>query len=284
MSWAFSSVAATAGERAASRAGDDIIARPDVVMDRAFTVGAPPAAVWPWIAQLGKKRAGWYLPRKVERFLPRRGRAVRDIHPDWQHLAVGDVVPDYGGQNATFEVAAVKPPSALVYRSVRGRVGMTWSITLIPVPGSPAGDCTRVHLRLRLAPVRRPWLANTAGGFVDFLTIAGMAAGLKERVRRLRGPVDGGERARGGELDAEDVCAAARRRHELAAGRPDLLIGLAQNGTHGLHVRRVGQLGRLAVRVQVGVAEQQARAGTRSDIPEIHDVNGRLIIGKVGER
>jgi hypothetical protein len=155
-------------------------------MDRAFTVAAPAAAVWPWIAQLGKNRAGWYLPRTVERFLPRRGRAVRDIYPAWQHLVVGDIVPDYGGQNATFEVATVEPPSALVYRSVRGRVSMTWSFTLIPLaaPGSPAGKHTRIHLRLRLAPVRRPWLADTAGGFIDFLTIAGMAAGLKERVER----------------------------------------------------------------------------------------------------
>jgi hypothetical protein len=183
----FSSVAATPVEQRATRPGDDIIARPDVVMDRAFTVAAPPAAVWPWMAQLGKKRAGWYLPRTLERFLPRRGRAVRDIHPAWQHLVAGDIIPDYGGQNATFEVAAVEPPSVLVYRSVRGRVSMTWSITLIPlpVPGSPAGEYTRVHLRLRLAPVRRKWLADTAGGFIDFLTIAAMAAGLKERVERL---------------------------------------------------------------------------------------------------
>jgi hypothetical protein len=179
-------VTATPAERQATRPGDDIIARPDVVMDRAFTVAGPPAAVWPWIAQLGKKRAGWYLPRTVERFLPRRGRAVRDIHPAWQQLAVGDIIPDYGGEDATFEVAAVTQPSALVYRSVRGRVTMTWSLSLtaVPVPGSPAGDYTRVHLRLRLAPVRRRWLAGTAGGFFDFLTIAGMAAGLKERVER----------------------------------------------------------------------------------------------------
>jgi len=186
MAGTFSSVTATSAEREASRAGDNIIARPDVVMDRAFTVAAPSAAVWPWIAQLGMSRAGWYLPRSIERFLPRRGRAVRDIHPAWQHLVVGDVIPDYGGQNATFEVTAVEPPSALVYRSVRGRVSMTWSLSLIPlpVPDSPAGQYTRVHLRLRLAPVRRPWLAATAGGLVDFLTIAGMAAGLKERVER----------------------------------------------------------------------------------------------------
>jgi hypothetical protein len=187
----FASVAPTAAERQAARPGDDIIARPDVVMDRAFTVPAAPAAVWPWIEQLGKKRAGWYLPRAVERFLPRKGRAVRDIEPAWQRLSVGDIVPDYGGQHASFEVAAAEPPSSLVYRSVRGRMTMTWSITLLPVP-VPVPDAagvehTRVHLRLRLAPVRRKWLAETAGGCIDLLTIAGLAAGLKERLETPRG-------------------------------------------------------------------------------------------------
>jgi hypothetical protein len=33
-----------------------------------------------------------------------------------------------------------------------------------------------------MGPVRRKWLAVTAGELVDFLTIAGMAAGLKERL------------------------------------------------------------------------------------------------------
>jgi hypothetical protein len=184
----FPSVTATPAERRTVRAGDDIIARPDVVMDRAFTVAAGPAAVWPWIVQLGKKRAGWYLPGVLERFLPRKGRAVRDIQPAWQQLQAGDVIPDYGGPNATFEVATVKPPSALVYRSVRGRTSLTWSLTLIPlpVPGPAAGEHTRVHLRLRMGPVRRKWLAATAGGLIDYLTIAGMAAGLRERLEAVR--------------------------------------------------------------------------------------------------
>jgi len=157
-------------------------------MDRAFTVSAAPAAVWPWLVQLGKKRAGWYLPRSVERFLPRKGRAVRDIRPAWQHLSVGDIVPDYGGKSATFEVAAAEPPSALVYRSVRGQLAMTWALTLSPVPAAGTGTAgqTRVHLRLRLKPVRRRWLARTAGGFIDLVTIAGLAAGLTERLAAAR--------------------------------------------------------------------------------------------------
>src|SRR5690349_12605576 len=80
-------------------------------MDRAFTVAAPPAAVWPWLVQLGKKRAGWYLPAAAERFLPPGRRAAPDIRPAWQRLAVGDVIPDYGGRDETFEVAAIEPGS-----------------------------------------------------------------------------------------------------------------------------------------------------------------------------
>jgi len=187
----FSSVAAGEAERRAARPGDDLIARPDVVMDRAFTVAAPPAAVWPWLVQLGKQRAGWYLPAAAERFLPPGRRGARAIRPAWQRLGPGDVIPDYGGRDETFQVAAIEPESALVYRSTRGRMDVTWSITLLPVAaGHPApaglpvtaGEQTRVHLRLRLGPVRRKWLARTAGEFIDALTIAGMAAGLKERL------------------------------------------------------------------------------------------------------
>ena len=71
-----------------------------------------------------------------------------------------------------------------VYRSIRGQLAMTWAITLSPVPatGTGAAGQTRVHLRLRLKPVRRRWLARTAGGFIDLITIAGLAAGLTERL------------------------------------------------------------------------------------------------------
>ena len=160
-------------------------------MDRAFTVAAPPAAVWPWLVQLGKKRAGWYLPAAAERFLPPGRRAARGIRLAWQRLGPGDVIPDYGGRDETFQVAAIEPESALVYRSTRGRMNVTWSITLLPVTGgfpaaaglpAAAAEHTRVHLRLRLGPVRRKWLARTEGEFIDALTIAGMAAGLKERL------------------------------------------------------------------------------------------------------
>jgi hypothetical protein len=175
---AFARIAPTPDEVRAAVAGDDVVPDPDTVMDRAFTVAAPPDAVWPWFVQLGKRRAGWYLPRSVDRFVPRPRRAARTIDPRWQGLAVGDVVPDYGGRDETFTVEVLEPPHVLVLTSWRGRMRVSWAITLTPYDAG----ATRVHLRLRLGPVRRPWLADTAGGLLDLLTIAGLERGLAERV------------------------------------------------------------------------------------------------------
>jgi hypothetical protein len=173
----FATVRATAAEGAEARLGDDIVAVPDVVMDRAFTVPGGPASVWPWLVQLGKHRAGWYLPRRVERFLPRGRRAIRVLDPRWATLHVGDIIPDYGGRDETFTVAEIDPARHLVYSSRRGRAKVSWSIVLREAPGG-----TRVRLRLRMAPIEHIRLARTAGGFIDALTVAGMAAGLRERL------------------------------------------------------------------------------------------------------
>ena len=181
MSRWFADVAPTEAEVAAVRPGDDIVADADVVMDRAFTVDGAPDEVWPWLLQLGKQRAGWYLPHRLERIIPRGRRAIRRLDERWQQLAVGDVIPDYGGRHATFTVAIIEPPTTLAYESQRGKTHLTWAITLTWDGARPAG-LTRVHLRLRLGPVRRLWLAEHVGGMFDLLTIAGMAAGLRERL------------------------------------------------------------------------------------------------------
>ena len=157
--------------------GDDLVPDATTVMDRAFTLPAPPAEVWPWLVQLGKRRAGWYLPRSVERWLPPSRRALRRLDPRWQGLAVGDVIPDWGGRDETFTVTLLDPPHALVHTSRRGRTDVSWALCLT---GTDAG--TRLQLRLRLGPVRHPRLVDTLGEAVDWLTVRGLAAGLAERL------------------------------------------------------------------------------------------------------
>ncbi|MBW8730861.1 MAG: hypothetical protein JF622_07690 [Terrabacter sp.] len=171
----------TLAERRTHLPGDTLVSA-DVVMDRAFTVSASPERVWPWLVQLGRRRAGWYLPRTVERAVPRSRRARRHLDPALQGLAVGDVIPDWGGADATFTVVELEPAAHLLFASTRGRTDLTWCLRLQRADG----DRTRVHLRLRLGPVRHRRLARSLGGLVDLVTVAGLAAGLEERLERDR--------------------------------------------------------------------------------------------------
>jgi hypothetical protein len=175
-------VAPHATEIAATVAGDDLVPDADVVMDRGFTLPGTPAQVWPWFAQLGKNRAGWYLPRWAELAVPAKRRGLRHLDPALQTLRPGDVIDDWGGRNATFEIVTHDAPSTLVHRSTRGALRISWAIVLRPVPG----DRTRVHLRFRMSGVRRRRLAELGGGAIDLLTVAGLAAGLRERLGTSR--------------------------------------------------------------------------------------------------
>lgn len=168
----------SAAERAAALPGDDLVPVAEVVLDRACTVPGSPEQVWPWLVQLGKARAGWYLPRWFEYLMPPSRRGLRRIEPRWQGLAVGDVIPDWGGKHATFQVALLDPGGSLVYWSSRGRTNLSWAIVLHPL----AGERTRLQFRLRLAPVRHRRIAEVAGGLFDQLSILGLAAGLRERL------------------------------------------------------------------------------------------------------
>jgi len=172
-------VAPRADEVTGPAPGDDLVPHPDVVMDRGFTLDAAPEQVWPWFAQLGKNRAGWYLPTWLEALLPRRRRALRRLDPALQHLEPGDVIDDWGGRDATFEIVTHDPPHTLVHRSTRGRLEISWAIRLT----ADGPGATRVHLRFRLGGARRPRLVEYGGGLVDLLTVAGLAAGLRDRLR-----------------------------------------------------------------------------------------------------
>ncbi len=48
------------GESQRRLPGDDIIPLPNEMMTHAANIDAPPEAVWPWLAQMGRERTGYY--------------------------------------------------------------------------------------------------------------------------------------------------------------------------------------------------------------------------------
>jgi hypothetical protein len=161
--------------------GDELVPDATIVFDRRAIVSADPVRIWPWLIQLGKRRAGWYLPRAIERFLPRGRRAARTLLPEHQRLGVGDRVPDYGGRREWLEVARIDPPLTLVYRTERRRTPFSWALLLTPLDA----DTTVLHLRFRGrlrsgGPLRRAIVL--LGDVADRTTGALMIRGLRERL------------------------------------------------------------------------------------------------------
>ena len=161
--------------------GDDLIPEAPISWDRSAVLPAPPERVWPWLVQLGRDRAGWYMPARVERLIPDPRRGLRRIDPAFQGVAVGDRVPDYG-PGGWFEARVVDPPHALVWWSERGRdLAFSWALVLDP---APEGSRLRIRIRMnrRLGRRGRPILEGGAD-LADRAFIELMIAGLRERVR-----------------------------------------------------------------------------------------------------
>ncbi|MBA3278696.1 MAG: hypothetical protein H0U22_08260 [Geodermatophilaceae bacterium] len=175
--------------------GDDLVAGAGHVIDRAATILTPVPVLWPWLVQLGKQRAGWYFPRWVELGIPPGRRGLRTIEPSLLNVQVGERVPDWGPGDPQFEVAVVEVEHALVYLSLRQKSrNWTWPDRTDPLPDdvlalswalvlSPVDDVhTRLHLRLRMRRARERSPLMFLGGLFDWVTVALLFAGLRERV------------------------------------------------------------------------------------------------------
>jgi hypothetical protein len=129
-------------ELARSLPGDELVPAAVFVADRATVLSAPASAAWPWIVQLGKERAGWYLPARLERLIWKRDkRGLRHIRADLQDLSVGDRVPDWGPGAPQFEVVTLDAPHALVYLSRRDRDNnWRWPAVATPFTEQPGAE------------------------------------------------------------------------------------------------------------------------------------------------
>jgi hypothetical protein len=88
--------------------GDDVITNADTTDTRSIDIAASPAAIWPWLLQMGFGRGGWYSYDAVDM----RGSSADRILPEFQALAVGDIVPTH--PDGGFEVRVLEPGYALV--------------------------------------------------------------------------------------------------------------------------------------------------------------------------
>lgn len=88
--------------------GDTQVTLPSYEATLGVTINAAPAAIWPWLMQMGYRRGGLYSHDWLDRLFGYLDAAsAKRILPEWQLLAVGDEIPV--GRGGAFPVKAIEP-------------------------------------------------------------------------------------------------------------------------------------------------------------------------------
>jgi hypothetical protein len=181
----------TRDERAAVSAfepSDDIAAASRYRIDRAVTIRAPARLVWPWLAQLGQDRAGFYSYDWLERVVGIEVRNADSLVTSWQQRQVGEMVraaqPGYPGgrlgEPLGWRITRWDPPRSMTLEG--------WGTFVV----SPVDDSTsrlRVHTRARGEPSLRAlpvaWLGFYLFEPAHFVMERALLLGVKRRAERL---------------------------------------------------------------------------------------------------
>lgn len=127
--------------------GDELVAGARGDCTRAITINVPPAAVWPWVVQLGQDRAGFYSYTFLENLVGCEMVNTLRIVPEWQNRKLGDSVwmmpPRKMGGEGRLIVAALIPERAMImvgppeWDKLRagGKASGTWGFVLQPLEG-----------------------------------------------------------------------------------------------------------------------------------------------------
>lgn len=173
---------ATDAEMQMALPGDDLVKDADLTATRAVTVHAGPDEVWPWIAQLGQGRGGFYSYDFLENLAGCRMHSADRIVPEWQSVQVGSEVNLH--PEVAYDVAISDPGRALVLRgsvpmgNVPAPYDSTWAFTLNEAPGGT----TRLVVRERYGYTRwwAPLLIEPTG-VISFIMSQRMLRGIRTR-------------------------------------------------------------------------------------------------------
>jgi hypothetical protein len=170
---------ATDAEVGAPMPGDDLVPRASFSATRAITIAAPPEAVWPWIVQMGYKRAGFY----TYALLDNAGyESADEVLPEHQRPQVGDWMPmaEKVSETTAFRVAAFAENEWLLW----SKPDSTWSWKLVPLPGGRTRLVTRLKQRYQWEQPAMALFTLVLLEFGDFPMMRRVLKGIRERAER----------------------------------------------------------------------------------------------------
>jgi hypothetical protein len=168
---------ATPDEVSRTLPGDEVVAHPTFDATRAITIAARPDQIWPWLLQVGVKRAGWYSYDLLDNLAR---PSAREIIPELQQLAVGDVVPLSPDGKQGVHVLALDLPGSMMWGTPPDT---TWLWLCEPRADGTTRLITRIRSHYR-------WLSPSIAfsllvEFADIWMIRKMLLNVRERAEGL---------------------------------------------------------------------------------------------------
>jgi hypothetical protein len=162
--------------------GDDIVENPTFNATRAVTINADPEDIWPWIVQIGYKKAGFYSYDRLDN----DGIASADrIIPEYQDLNVGDVIPM--SKDAIATVAALEPDKHML-------MVFEWEATASWAWGLYKTDAGTTRLVTRLRARHKSIFLRVALDAFELVMMRKCLLGIKQRAEvphQTDGELDG---------------------------------------------------------------------------------------------
>lgn len=238
-------------------AGDDLLVDAQGQLTHTIDIAAPPEAIWPWLVQLGCRRAGYYSYDLLDNG---NQRSARELHPELQTLHIGEVLPATPEGDDGFEVLSLDPPRALVLGGLRDVAAerqvpfasprpdrftqMTWAFEVEPLDERSS----RLHVRVRAVgstPLHLAWI-RPVHHFMESAQLEGIKARAEGSLAKddWRDVLDGVSGALLIALAFATSFPRGARSHwgvdEATAARPhpgdDLVPDPAWTWTHGIEI------------------------------------------------
>jgi len=161
--------------------GDDAVPKASFKATRAITIAAPPVLVWPWIVQMGYRRAGFY----TYALLDNAGyESAEGILEEYQHPRIGDWMPMASkvSETTAFTVKAFETSEWLLWE----KPDSTWAWKLVALPAGGTRLITRLKQRYQWESPAMAVFTLVLLEFGDFPMMRRVLRGIKTRAERAQ--------------------------------------------------------------------------------------------------
>jgi hypothetical protein len=175
--------------------GDDLIPEPRWSWTHGIEIDAPAEEVWPWVAQIGGDRAGFYSYQWLENVAGCELRNAERVHPEWEvregdDLVLHSRVPAMRVVSVTRgrHFVAFGPPDEAARRAGRPWVAGSWLFMVEPLDGRRCRLLSRYRAECSDDVATRLSFGPTLVEPVGFAMDRRMLLGVKERAEQSARP------------------------------------------------------------------------------------------------